>query len=90
MEELLSATDHQAVTEILTKELDVSKAQLTSDARLMEDLGADSLTIVQIQLALEERFGICISDEQIEKIQTVGDVYELLADLLESTRSGRC
>ena len=67
--------------EILVKELDVPQAQLTSDARLIEDLGADSLTIVQIQLALEERFGLCIPDDRIEKMATVADVYELLVDL---------
>jgi acyl carrier protein len=83
MEDLLSSTDSQAVMEILMKELDVPQAQLTSDARFMEDLGADSLTMVEITIALEEHFGLCIPDERSERVHTVGDVYELLAELLQ-------
>jgi acyl carrier protein len=56
---------------------------LTSDARLKEDLAADSLTLVEINMALEDRFGLSIPDERLEKVQTVCDVFELLAHLLQ-------
>ena len=52
------------------------------DARLQEDLGADSLTLVEITLALEERFNLSIPDEEWEKVSTVGNLFEALADLL--------
>ena len=83
MNDLLSERDATAVVEILTQELGVEHTQLTSDARLKEDLGADSLTLVEINMALEERFNLSIPDERLETVQTVGDVFELLAELLQ-------
>jgi acyl carrier protein len=82
MNDLLSEKDANVVMEILVRELGVAEAQLTNDARLEEDLGADSLTRITISMALEDRFGITIPDEGIERIATVGDIFELLAELL--------
>ena len=82
MNDLLSEKDARAVIEILTQELGVAEAELKNDARLHGDLGADSLTLVQISMALEDRFSLSISDERLEQVQTVGDVFELLAELL--------
>jgi acyl carrier protein len=87
MNDLLSEKDAKAVLEILAAELGVAEAQLTNDARLEDDLGADSLTLVQINMALEDRFNLSIPDERLERVQTVGDVFELLAELLPR-RSG--
>ena len=83
MNHLLPEKDAKAVLEILTKELGVEQSQLTTDARLKEDLGADSLSLVEINMALEDRFNLSIPDEQLERVQTVGDIFELLADLLQ-------
>ena len=82
MNDYLSETDTNAVLDILVEQLGVVKAQLTPEARLQEDLGADSLTIAEITLALEERFNLAIPDEQWERVSTVQDVLEALADLL--------
>jgi acyl carrier protein len=82
MNSLLSEKDTQAVMAILVEELGVPEAQLTPEARLRDDLGADSLTVVQITMALEERFNLTIPDEQWEQVATVGDVFGALADLL--------
>lgn len=87
MNDLLSEKDARAVIEILTQELGVAEAQLTNDARLEEDLGADSLRFIEINMALEDRFNLSIPDERLEQVQTVGDVFELLAELLP--RRGR-
>jgi acyl carrier protein len=84
MNALLSKKDTQTVIEILTKELEVAPDQLTNDAKLIEDLGADSLSKVQIIMKLEDEFEITIPDEQEEKVQTVGDVFQLMAMLLPS------
>lgn len=82
MSDLLSEKDAKEVIEILARELGVPEAQLTHDARLQEDLGADSLTFVEVIMALEDRFNLTIPDERSEKVQTVGEVFELLAELL--------
>lgn len=86
MNDWLSDTDTAAVRAILTDALGVEPAQLTVDARLQEDLGADSLTLVEINLALEDRFNLTIADERLERVQTVGDVFALLAELLPPSR----
>ena len=83
MNDLLPEKDTKAVIEILTEELDVDQTQLTSDARLKEDLGADSLTLVQINMALEDRFNLSIPDERLETVLTVHDVFELLVEYLQ-------
>jgi acyl carrier protein len=82
MNNILSDQDTEAVLDILVEQLGVQEAQLTPDARLQEDLGADSLTLVEITLALEERFNLSIPDEEWEKVSTVGNLFEALADLL--------
>jgi acyl carrier protein len=84
MNHLLPEKDAKAVLEILTEELGVQQSQLTTDARLKEDLGADSLSLVEINMALEDRFNLSIPDERLERVQTVGDIFELLAELLQS------
>ena len=82
MNNILSDQDTKAVLDILVEQLGVQEAQLIPEARLQEDLGADSLTLVEITLALEERFHLSIPDEEWEKVSTVGDLFEVLADLL--------
>jgi acyl carrier protein len=62
------------VKEIVAEQLDVEMAKITDDARFVEDLGADSLAIVEIVLAFEEAFGVDIPDEVTEKMVSVGDV----------------
>ena len=82
MNNVLPQKDTRAVLDILVEQLGVPEAQLTADARLAEHLGADSLTLVEITMALEERFSISIPDEEWEKVATVGDLFEALAELL--------
>jgi acyl carrier protein len=82
MNNILSEQDTKAVLDILVEQLGVEKAQLTPDARLEEDLGADSLTLVEITLALEECLNLSIPDQEWEKVTTVGNLFEALADLL--------
>jgi acyl carrier protein len=66
------------VKEIIAKELEVEVKQLTPDAKFIEDLGADSLDIVELVMALEEEFGIDIPDEDADKLKTVGDAMGYL------------
>ena len=66
------------VKEIIAKELEVEAKQLTPEAKFIEDLGADSLDIVELVMALEEEFGIDIPDEDADKLKTVGDAMNYL------------
>jgi len=82
MNDWLTEEELGAVQQILSREMGVRVEQLTPDAVLDADLGADSLTKVEIIMALEEKFGVTIPDEVSERVQTVDDVYEALARVL--------
>jgi len=69
----------QKVKEIIADQLGVEIEKLTDDAKFVDDLGADSLDVVELIMAFEEEFGIEIPDEDAEKIQTVGDVIKYLS-----------
>jgi acyl carrier protein len=62
------------VREIISEQLGVAGTEVTPEASFIEDLGADSLDIVELVMALEEEYGMEISDEDAEKIRTVKDV----------------
>ncbi len=73
-------TIEQRVKEIIVEQLGVNADQVTPEAKFVEDLGADSLDIVELIMALEEEFGSEIPDEQAEKLLTVGDVVKYIED----------
>lgn len=68
------------VKEIVAEQLGVDEAQVNGEASFMDDLGADSLDQVELVMALEEEFDIEISDEDAEKIATVQDAIDYIAD----------
>lgn len=70
--------DENKVKEIIAKELEVDVKQLQPEAKFIEDLGADSLDIVELVMALEEEFGLDIPDEDADKLKTVGDALNYL------------
>ena len=70
--------DFEKVKSIITEQLGVDESEVTPEANFVEDLGADSLDTVELVMALEEEYGIEISDEDAEKIQTVGDVLKYI------------
>ena len=70
----------QRVKEIIVEQLGVKADQVSPEAKFIEDLGADSLDIVELIMALEEEFGNEIPDEQAEKLLTVGDVVKYIED----------
>ena len=74
------ATNQERLVEIIAQQLDVDEDNVTSNASFMEDLGADSLDIVELVMVLEEEFDIEIPDSDAEKIQTVQDAVIYLEE----------
>lgn len=71
--------DHgDKVKDIIEKELGVEREKLTAEASFIEDLGADSLDIVELVMEFEKEFNIDIPDEDAEKLRTVGDAITYL------------
>ncbi|HAA03743.1 MAG TPA: acyl carrier protein [Syntrophobacteraceae bacterium] len=66
------------VTDIITNQLGVDREMVTPEAHVVDDLGADSLDIVELVMALEEAFDLEIPDEDAEKIRTVQDILQYL------------
>ena len=72
------ADNSNKVKDIIEKELGVEREKLTADASFIEDLGADSLDIVELVMEFEKEFNIDIPDEDAEKLRTVGDALKYL------------
>ena len=68
------------IIDSLSKLLSIDKADITADSNLINDLGADSLDIVQMLIALERDFDMTFDDDEIRKIRTVGDVAALIEE----------
>jgi acyl carrier protein len=64
----------EELVELVAGQLGVERAEVVADARILDDLGADSLDVVELVMALEEAFGIAVPDEAIERLHTLGDV----------------
>lgn len=71
---------YDKVKEVIVDQLSVEEDDVTEDASFVDDLGADSLDIVELVMALEEQFGVSIPDEQAEKIKTVGDAVSFITE----------
>jgi acyl carrier protein len=70
----------EKIREILMEQLDVEESIVTMEASILEDLGADSLDIVDLVMTLEDEFDMEIPDEEIETIKTVGDIVRFIED----------
>jgi acyl carrier protein len=66
------------VKEIIVEQLGANESEVTPEAKFVDDLGADSLDLVELVMALEEEYNMEISDEDAEKILTVGDAIEYI------------
>jgi acyl carrier protein len=72
------------VADIIVEQLGATREEIVPEASFIDDLGADSLDIVELVMAMEERFDIEIPDDDAEKIQTIGDAIAYLKDRLEN------
>lgn len=74
----MSNNVEKRVKEIIVEQLGVNESEVTPEAKFVDDLGADSLDLVELVMALEEEYNMEISDEDAEKILTVGDAIEYI------------
>lgn len=70
----------EQVKKILCNQLDLDEEQVTEDSEVIDDLGADSLDIVDLVMTLEEEFDTEIPDEDIESLRTVGDIVKYIEE----------
>jgi acyl carrier protein len=71
------------VKSIIVEKLDADEAEVTMDATIQDDLGADSLDVVDLVMSIEESFDIEIPDEEVEGIKTVGDIVKYIESKTE-------
>lgn len=69
---------YERVIEIILENLGVDESELTENTNLVEDLGIDSLDMVELAMQLEDEFDMDIEDEEMEKLQTVKDIVEYI------------
>ena len=65
---------------VVAEQLGVDESEVREDASFTEDLNADSLDLVELIMSLEEKFGLQISDEDAEKLTTVGEAVEFISE----------
>jgi len=63
---------------LVANQLGLEREELVPEAHILDDLGADSLDVVELMMALEESFDIVVPDEDVERLQTIGDVQQYL------------
>jgi len=66
------------VKEIIASQLNIDAKKIKAEDKIIDDLGADSLDIVELLMKLEEEFGISIPDEETSKMQTVGEILDVV------------
>jgi acyl carrier protein len=70
----------ERVKKMIVEQLGVNESEVVPEAKFIDDLGADSLDIVELVMALEDEYGIEIPDEDAEKIETVGDAIRYIEE----------
>ena len=71
---------YEKIQAILSEQLDVLPEKVTMDASVIDDLGADSLDLVDLLMSIEDEFNIEVPDEDVEKVKTVGDLVKYIED----------
>lgn len=77
----MAATTFEAVQKVLVEQLSLDEADITLEASISDDLGADSLDAVELIMTLEEEFDITIETAQAESLKTVGNLVDLVNSL---------
>lgn len=75
---------YDKVVDIIARQLQIDTDIIDEHTKIMEDLGADSLDVVEMLMAMEETFGFSIPDEDIEELVTVSDIVEYVESNMEN------
>jgi acyl carrier protein len=75
------AINEERIKQIIAEKLEIGMEQITDNAKFIDDLGADSLDVVELIMTLEDEFEIEISDEEAEKIVTVRNAIDFMKNL---------
>ena len=78
------ATMKDKIVEIIANQLGIDHGDVTPEASVVDDLGADSLDVVELVMALEEEFNLEIPDEEAEKIKSVNDIFSHMENALQA------
>lgn len=70
----------EKLRDLIVENLGVSEEEVTKEANLIDDLGADSLDAVELSMAIEDEFGVAIVDEEFQKLATVGDILKAIEE----------
>ena len=77
-------TMKEKIVEIIANQLGIDRGDVTPEASVVDDLGADSLDVVELIMALEEEFNLEIPDEEAEKIKSVKDIFNHMESALKA------
>jgi acyl carrier protein len=79
-----AAAMREKIVDIIANQLGIDRGDVTPEASVVDDLGADSLDVVELVMALEEEFDLEIPDEEAEKIKSVNDIYSHMENALQA------
>lgn len=68
----------EKIKKLLAEQLSIKEAQIIAESKIVDDLGADSLDVVELLMTLEDEFGVTVSDDEALKIKTVGDIVAII------------
>lgn len=72
----------ERVREIISSQFGIDEDQITEDTDIIDDLGADSLDVMEMMMGLEDEFSLSISEDTVSSLRTVGDVVRLIEGLM--------
>lgn len=72
---------YEKVCKMLAEQLRIEESKITPEAEVVKDLGADSLDIVELMMALEDEYGVTLPEGKVESIKTVQDIVDMLEEL---------
>ena len=71
------------IRDILAVQLDIEPSEMTMETKIVEDLGADSLDVVEMLMAAYDEFGVEVPDDKIEGLKTIGDVVDYIQSAID-------
>ena len=71
-------SDVEKIKQIISKELEIDETEVVDSASLIDDLGADSLSVMELMIAFDDEFGVEVPEEDYDKLLTVGDIVNYI------------